>query len=109
MRRADFLRVQGRGQKLRQARVTLFVARSGDGPARVGYTVTRKVGNAVVRNRVRRRLREIVRLNQGLLVPATDYVVMVSPAAREASYDTLARELVASLERARGLLQAAPS
>lgn len=41
------------------------LARGDDGPARIGFTVTRKVGNAVVRNRTRRRLKEAARLLLG--------------------------------------------
>jgi len=43
---------------------------------RVGYTVSKKLGHAVVRNRVRRRLREIYRLNEDLLTPGYDIVLV---------------------------------
>jgi ribonuclease P protein component len=51
--------------------------REDEGPPRVGFTVTKKVGNAVERNRVRRRLRELVRLNaQGHVRTGHDYVMV---------------------------------
>jgi ribonuclease P protein component len=62
-RRAEFLRVAGRGRKAPMPGLVLqALARGDDGPARIGFTVTRKVGNAVVRNRARRRLKEAARL-----------------------------------------------
>src|SRR5690349_9763471 len=62
-RRSEFLRVAGQGRKLPTPGFVLqALARQDAGPARVGFTVTRKVGNAVVRNRTRRRLKEAARL-----------------------------------------------
>jgi len=62
-RRAEFLRVAARGRKAPMPGLVLqTLARGDDGPARIGFTVTRKVGNAVVRNRTRRRLKEAARL-----------------------------------------------
>ena len=62
-RRADFLRVAAKGRKAPVSGVVLqALARPDSGPARIGFTVTRKVGNAVVRNRTRRRLKEAARL-----------------------------------------------
>jgi len=62
-RRADFLRVAAKGRKAPVHGLVLqALARADDGPARLGFTVTKKVGNAVVRNRTRRRLKEAARL-----------------------------------------------
>ncbi len=61
-RRAEFLRVAAKGRKAPVPGLVLqALAREDAGPVRVGFTVTRKVGNAVVRNRARRRLREAAR------------------------------------------------
>ena len=61
-RRAEFLRVAGKGRKTPSSGVVLqALKRDDDGPARLGFTVTKKVGNAVIRNRTRRRLREAAR------------------------------------------------
>lgn len=63
IKRRDFVRVAKMGKKaIRPSLILQFYRRKSDGPMRVGYTVSKKVGNAVVRNRVRRQLREIVRL-----------------------------------------------
>ncbi len=62
-RRAEFLRVAAKGRKAPTPGLVLQVlARPDDGPVRLGFTVTKKVGNAVIRNRTRRRLREAARL-----------------------------------------------
>lgn len=61
--RAEFLRAAARGRKAAVHGLVLqALARDDDGPARIGFTVTRKVGNAVIRNRTRRRLKEATRL-----------------------------------------------
>jgi ribonuclease P protein component len=61
--RAEFLRVAAKGRKAPMPGVVVQALRREDGgPARLGFTVTKKVGNAVVRNRTRRRLKEAARL-----------------------------------------------
>ena len=74
------------------------------GPPRVGFTVSRQVGNAVERNRVRRRLREVVRLapGTGLCTPlfaGHDYVLIGRRAALKAPFGDMVRELDAALRR----------
>ena len=71
---------------------------------RVGFTVSRKVGNAVVRNRVRRRLREVARL----VMPdqasaALDYVLVGRQGALERDFAKLQQELVEALKRLKAL------
>ena len=61
-RRAEFLLVAGKGRKAPAPGLVLqALDRADDAPARLGFTVTKKVGNAVVRNRTRRRLRAAAR------------------------------------------------
>jgi ribonuclease P protein component len=76
---------------------------------RVGFTVSRKVGNAVIRNRVRRRLREIARL----VIPAQarpdlDYVLIGRQGAMSRDFATLQQELVEALKRLKALAPADP-
>ena len=56
---------------------------------RVGITVSKKLGGAVVRNRVRRRLREVYRLNENRFLPGYDIVVVARSRAVEASFEDL--------------------
>jgi ribonuclease P protein component len=77
--------------------------------ARVGFTVSRKVGNAVERNRVRRRLREIARMvipTKGR--PDLDYVLVGRQAAVSRDFATLRQELVEALKRLKALDVATP-
>jgi ribonuclease P protein component len=98
--RADFLAASA-GAKASGSAFTLQVRRRDDeGPARVGFTVSKKVGNAVERNRVRRRLREIVRLaSAGRLQAGHDYVLIGRRAALALPFARMGAELDGALDR----------
>ena len=67
---------------------------------RVGFTVTKKTGNSVVRNRIRRRLREAVRLGQTLpLQPDHDYVLIARRDALSQDFRALGHELERALQK----------
>ena len=69
--------------------------------ARAGFVVSKSVGNAVVRNRVRRRLRHLVRPRLAALPEGALVVVRALPAAADASFASLASDLDAALDAAR--------
>ena len=99
-RRTDF-RAAAAGLR---ASVGAFVVqarrRAEDGPVRIGFTVSRQVGNAVERNRVRRRLREMVRLSTGGGMHAGhDYVLIGRRAALAAPFGRMRQELATALSR----------
>ncbi len=72
----------------------------GKNPARVGFTVSRQVGNAVERNRVRRRLREMVRLTPAAtLRPGHDYVLIGRRTALAAAFADMTRQFDAAIRR----------
>ena len=76
---------------------------------RVGFTVSRKVGNAVVRNRVRRRLREAARqVIPGQARPDLDYVLIGRQAAMARDFAALRQELLEALKRLKALSVATP-
>jgi ribonuclease P protein component len=77
-RRAEFLRVAAKGRKAATHGLVLQALRRDDqAPARIGFTVTKKIGNAVVRNRTRRRLKEAARLElAGSPVSGVDLVLI---------------------------------
>ena len=77
-----------------------------DGPVRVGFTVSKKVGNAVERNRVRRRLREVVRLAPAdRMRPGHDYVLI----GRRAALDLPFARMIEDLDRALRRVHAGPA
>lgn len=76
---------------------------------RVGFTVSRKVGNAVVRNRVRRRLREIARMTiPGQARSDLDYVLVGRQGALARDFTVLRQELHDALKRLKALSVATP-
>jgi ribonuclease P protein component len=70
-------------------------------PPRVAYAVGSRVGGAVVRNRVRRRLRAATRLHAGALEAGHAYLVSTAPAAASSTYDALADSLHGALRALR--------
>jgi len=98
--RPQFLAVR-EGEKRRGPLFLLEVLnrKEEESEARVGFTVTKKHGNAVERNRMRRRLKEAVRLHAGFAMqPGHDYVVVARRDVLTASFDELAAELKARVE-----------
>lgn len=76
-KRRDFLRAAQCGRRAARPGLVLQAAAGQDGTLRVGFTVTKKVGNAVVRNRARRRLKEAARLTlPGLGAEGWDLVLI---------------------------------
>jgi ribonuclease P protein component len=70
------------------------------GPIRIGFTVTKKVGNAVERNRIRRRLKEIVSLSAaGRLQPGHDYVLIGRRGALDLPFDRMIDDFAGALRR----------
>ena len=91
----DFQRVRRHGRHLSGECLTLGYARQGKdaGETRVGFSVSKRVGNAVARNRVKRRLREITRRMLADLPVGWDIVLSAKPAAAAADYTTLAASI----------------
>ncbi|HXB79755.1 MAG TPA: ribonuclease P protein component [Bradyrhizobium sp.] len=98
--RADFLAVAN-GTRVSAAAFVLQCRRRDDGgPARVGFTVTKKNGSATERNRIRRRLRELVkRLDAVSLRPHSDYVLVGRRAALTRDFSSMLEDLHAGLHR----------
>ncbi len=98
-RRADFKAVAGGSRVQRPGFVLQALKASGgdERPPRIGFTVTRKIGNAVVRNRIRRRLRAAVKAVGGHLETATDYVLVGRRAALTLQFQRLVTDLETGL------------
>jgi ribonuclease P protein component len=99
-KRADFLAAAGGGKAPGAAFVLQARQRPDEGPPRVGFTVSKKVGNAVERNRVRRRLRAIVRLAAaGRMHAGHDYVLIGRRTALNWPFERLTRDFEGALRR----------
>ena len=98
--RSDFLAAAAGAKAPGLALILQARERNDAGPPRVGFTVSRKVGTAVERNRVRRRLREIVRLSAaGRLHSGKDYVLIGRRAALDLPFDRLCADFLGALAR----------
>jgi ribonuclease P protein component len=99
--RADFLAAAAAGSKVTAPAFLLQARkRTDDGPVRFGFTVSKKVGNAVERNRVRRRLREVVRLFAGNRTrTGHDYVLVGRRAALKLPFDRIVQDFDGALRR----------
>jgi ribonuclease P protein component len=71
--------------------MVLFAAANGEDRIRVGISVSKRVGGAVVRNKVKRRIRECVRLRLEGLLPGWDLLFIVRPAAAQASNEEVSK------------------
>jgi ribonuclease P protein component len=98
--RADFLAVADGARINSAAFLVQSRRRDDDGPIRVGFTVTRKNGTATERNRIRRRLRELVRrLDVISMRPHSDYVLVGRRAALTRGFAAMVEDLRAALHR----------
>ena len=98
--RADFLAVANGARVNAAAFVVQSRRRDDDGPIRIGFTVTKKNGTATERNRIRRRLRELVkRLDVISMRPHHDYVLVGRRAALTRDFATMLDDLRSALHR----------
>ena len=99
-RRADFLRVAAGRRKVVTAGVVVQVAPAPDGPGRVGFTASRKVGKAVDRNRAKRRLRALAdEVLPVALRPELDIVLIARTATVDRAFDKLRADLMYALRK----------
>ncbi len=97
-----------RSQGQADGHLVLYARRNRTPGNRVGITVGKKLGHAVVRNRVRRRLREIYRLNEEKFLPGYDIVVVARSKAVEASFEALTKSYLKLAGRAGILRESQP-
>ncbi len=102
-----FRRLYHKGKSAANRYLVLYCRPNGSSENRIGLTVSAKLGHAVVRNRVRRRLREIYRLHEGQFQPGWDMVVVARSRAMDAPYGVLEQSYL-SLADKQGLLRTKP-
>jgi ribonuclease P protein component len=98
LKHADFERVYEKGQRHFARHMTVFFLPRESSQARIGFTVGRVLGGAVERNRIKRRLRQAVRLQWGRLSSAVDMVVNPKKSVLQANFADLEQELGRAFE-----------
>jgi len=95
-RRDEFKRTQDQGKKHHTRHFLVIVLPRGDeGPPRIGVTITRKVGNAVQRNRVKRLVREVFRRERARFPDGCDVVFIAKDGSPDLRYDQVLAEIPA--------------
>lgn len=89
-----FRRLYQKGKTAADSRLAIYVRPNGRNGNRLGFTVSTKLGHAVVRNRTRRRLREIYRLHENELVCGRDIVVVARMRAANSTYRQLEKSFL---------------
>ena len=99
---SDYKKILARGHRVYSQFFTLFINQQTDPTlqkSRFGFIASKKVGNAVTRNRTKRVIREIVRLKLAEIKPGFDVVLIISPKAVGQQYSVLETEVITSLKR----------
>ena len=98
VRRGEFEAVYRSGQRRSSRQFVVFFRRNELGRSRFGASVKKALGGAVVRNRIRRRIREILRLNQSEIPTGWDMVIHPRGSVARANFSELATELLDLLQ-----------
>ena len=96
-KKGDFSGLYGRGSRFRGRYFTLVFFGNGLGHARLAVVASRKVGAAVVRNRVKRRFRELFRREKELLREPLDLIVIARPESGQAAWGELRDAYISAL------------
>ncbi len=96
---SDFRRLYAKGKSAVNPYMVVYCRRNRTGENRLGYTVSVKLGHAVLRNRMRRRLRELVRLNSPRMKSGWDIVIVARSRCAEAPWQKLQAAFLSSCEK----------
>lgn len=91
---ADFRTVYQKGRSSADHLLVLYVAGREDDQNRIGISVSKKIGNSVVRHRLKRLIKEAYRLNEEKFVGGLDMIFIARPGAREKSFSEIERALL---------------
>jgi len=98
---SDYKSILRKGRRFYSSYFTMFVKTQNDlgfSTSRFGFIASKKVGKAVVRNRAKRQIREIIRLNMDKIKAGYDIVIIISPKAAGESYLTLETAVITQLK-----------
>ena len=95
----EFRRIYRKGKSAVSPQLVIYCQRNRWGHSRLGVSVSTKLGCAVVRNRVRRRIREIYRLNKAKMLPGYDLIVVARVRAVDMPYAKLEKQYLHCLSQ----------
>jgi ribonuclease P protein component len=98
-KRREFLGVYERGDKIQSTYFVLYMLENGRPHHRLGITASRKIGRAVVRNRIKRSLREVFRANKQAIFPHCDLVVNAKRSAARARNQQIQEDVLKGILR----------
>ena len=104
----EFRRIYRKGRSAVSPYLVVYCQKNREGRSRLGVTVSKKLGHAVVRNRVRRRIREIYRLNREKMLPGWDIIVVGRGRSVKGSYEKMNEAYLDCLRRLSLLREEAP-
>lgn len=94
----EFRRLYSKGKSALTRSIVVYCRKAGHPEVRVGFTVSNKIGNAVTRNRIRRRLREIFRLHEKELAGHLELVIVARTRAAFSDYHQLESDFLKACE-----------
>ena len=98
LRKADFDAVYRNGKRRSSSQFTVFLKANGLPQSRFGFSIKRALGGAVVRNRIRRRIREVVRLHREEISAGWDFVIHPKANVESAAFAALESDLLRLLK-----------
>jgi len=93
LKRGEFVNLNRSGKRFHSRHFVVIIKKNGLGITRLGVTVTKKTGNAVRRNRIKRLIREYFRLHKARFPQGCDVVVAAKKDAKELDFREIQREL----------------
>lgn len=102
LRRYEYKEIYSKGKKiLVEGLFIVYILKRDNGPPRMGITVTKKIGGAVVRNRIKRIFREVFRLNKGSIIEGIDIVIVARKGLEKVGYMVIEESFLKALEKER--------
>ncbi len=97
----EFINVYKTGRRLSSPFFTMYIKKNNLGFSRLGVSVSKKVGKSVVRNKIKRRIKEIIRTNYHDIKQGFDIVVSAKPSSAQLDFNEIERDIKGLMKRGR--------